>query len=833
MKSKSSMARFIASLSVLFLVLTYQPVNAQNYNYMGSWDALGVPDYLLPNGDSLSYSFLQTIWISLPEGKPVPIYNPHYIADGFDMDVFVTDTADVFVTYAHDGAAFKNVLGYYTYDLGNLPDTIVDTNITVLFPNSSQLNKGGGLLPGDKLYVGRFMPNTGIGWVILADGFVNSNVTPGRWTLYSNPDWNPEPDTSIRKHNTILKDTTNELLLIGFEDIRRDSLTSPFGGCDNDFNDVVFYVTADDFSSIDSGNYNDFPGPPGGVTTGNNGGIESNGTLAHKIADRNFQRLKNPSSVDYDNYNTLTLLSDAKIDNILGRNIANTGLIDFIPDSTVLNAKAYISTPEDLINSTNAIEVFAVDYITPQSLRVSAILATRTEDGVYEHTKPICDRLTGSELLEIDHIEVMGHWFIISKMKQPDGSIEYVSGFNTYVQDGNFEIDNHWNVLEYDVRENNYNFQVWAGNESIVRYLLTDIILLMQDYGAVTYLNTDKAPVPEVFVKKGLYESGNLILEIINNNGSSHVELFGTYTASETSPREDVFFEYSLSGDPNELVVIPTGGIFDIGLSIMNNIDPERDVVYFADGPWGLDFIPEGAVVDYYEVFPEEPVTLPPDNTYPLERDISVSGSVIDYISVYRSVFPGNVDLDCSAYNGLSFEAFGSHPVEITIVKKGIQSWADQFRKVVLLTDELQTFEIPFTEFTSTAYQQFTGEDVVSVVFSIVGNGSAAEFDLSSGNLAFIYKNAFGIEEMPATGGITVHPNPFSLHTYIGFDAEEEEGAIMRIYDVAGRMMKESSYPVQKGKNTLMLKRNNLESGMYILELTLSGKKMKTNLLIR
>ncbi len=833
MISKSYLTRLLVLLSFGFTMIASQPAKSQNYNYMGTWDALGVPDYLLPNGDSLAYAFQLAVSVALPESQPVPVYNPHYIANGFDTDVFVIDTADIFITFTDEGATFKNVLGYYTYELGNMPDTIVDTNITVLFPNASQLNKGGGLLKGDKIYVGQFMPNTGIGWVLLADGFVNGNVTPGRWTLYSNPAWNPEPDTSIRKHNVILKDTTNQLLLVGFEDIRRDSLTSPFGGCDNDFNDVVFYVTADDFNSIDTGNYNDFPGPPGGVTPGNNGGIESNGTLAHKIANRNFQRLKNPPAVNYDNPDELTLLSDIKIRRALERDFDYTGLIDYIPDSTVLNAKAYISTPLDLLNSTNAVEVFAVDYFTPNAQRISAILATRTENGVYEHTKAICDRLTGSELVEISHIQVLEHWFIMAKMKNPDGSIEYVSGFSSYNENGNFEIDNHWNVLEYEVMDDNYNFQVWAGNGSIVRYLMTDILERMKNYGNITFLNQDKAPVPEVFVKSGQYSNGNLILSIINNNQSTSLELFGTYTASETSPREDVFFEYPLSGAQDQELVIPTEGIFDIGLSLLNNIDAIRDVVYFADGPWGLDYESSGAVVEYYEVFPEDPITIPPDETYPLERDVSISGLVKDYISVYRSVYPGNVTFDCSEYNGIRFEASGLNPLELTIVKKGIQNWSEQFRTIVNITENFEYYEIPFSEFSSTLYPDFSGGDVVSVVFSVVGDGSMKDFEIKVSDLAFIFKNTFGIQEMSSDDQIAVLPNPFTETTMIRMNSEKIGTAEIRVFDVTGRIVRNESRKVDVGENNIIFNRGSLESGMYILEISLPDEKITTNLLVR
>jgi LruC domain-containing protein len=43
----------------------------------------------------------------------------------------------------------------------------------------------------------------------------------------------------------LIKDETRELLLMGFEDVNRD-----LGGCDHDFNDALFYVTANPYEAI-------------------------------------------------------------------------------------------------------------------------------------------------------------------------------------------------------------------------------------------------------------------------------------------------------------------------------------------------------------------------------------------------------------------------------------------------------------------------------------------------------------------------------------------------------------------------------------------------------
>ncbi len=60
---------------------------------------------------------------SLPKGYPVPTYNLHYISLGCDVDVQLVGEVEVWVTFVDEGAGYKNVLGFYTYDINNQSST--------------------------------------------------------------------------------------------------------------------------------------------------------------------------------------------------------------------------------------------------------------------------------------------------------------------------------------------------------------------------------------------------------------------------------------------------------------------------------------------------------------------------------------------------------------------------------------------------------------------------------------------------------------------------------------------------------------------------------------
>ena len=221
----------------------------RNYTFLGTFNSQGVPDYLELESDEIDAEFLYDVNQSLPERDPVPSAHPEYLAEGTETDVKLKEEADIWVTFVHEGAGYRNVLGFYTYDIDNPPATPDDiAELNVIFPNTSFNGSGGGLSSGDKVKIGRYEAGTGIGWFIVANGWNGSTVGDGKNIFYSNPDFNPEGDPSLKQHNVLLKDEGRNLVLLGFEDLKRDVYS------DEDFNDAVFYITASPFSAIEGDN---------------------------------------------------------------------------------------------------------------------------------------------------------------------------------------------------------------------------------------------------------------------------------------------------------------------------------------------------------------------------------------------------------------------------------------------------------------------------------------------------------------------------------------------------------------------------------------------------
>jgi LruC domain-containing protein len=226
----------------------FKSTNAVFYP-IGPYNSNGVPNYLEKTNDIIDAATLQDINATLPEYKVAPVNHPQYFISTLERNLVLNDACNVWVTFVHEGAGYRNVLGYYTYKTGNPPATpaAIDS-VHIIFPNVSFSGSGGGLASGNKVHLGIFAPGTEIGWVLIADGFRGTSITSGNWVLYSDKNLNPEADINKKEHTILLNDIGRGKFLLSFEDQRRD------GSTDNDFNDAVFYVTADPISAVSTEN---------------------------------------------------------------------------------------------------------------------------------------------------------------------------------------------------------------------------------------------------------------------------------------------------------------------------------------------------------------------------------------------------------------------------------------------------------------------------------------------------------------------------------------------------------------------------------------------------
>jgi len=200
---------------------------------------IGKPDDVAWHYNDYTADFFARINNALPEAS----INEAFLTDDSGSTISLTEEAEVFVTFIHEGAGYKNSFGYFVFDPENPPQTAAEVSEVIVFPNLSYPH----LSNGHRLSLGVFPANTHIGFFIAANGFwYDTGVKPTQVPYYySLQNLNPEADPSLRQHLVLLYDEEVSEVILGFEDLPRT-----WG--DNDFNDAVFSVKSNPEAAINS-----------------------------------------------------------------------------------------------------------------------------------------------------------------------------------------------------------------------------------------------------------------------------------------------------------------------------------------------------------------------------------------------------------------------------------------------------------------------------------------------------------------------------------------------------------------------------------------------------
>ncbi|MBU3013055.1 DUF4114 domain-containing protein [Polaribacter vadi] len=790
---------------LLILTITFVSVlQSQTYSYLGEYSNIGVPLYLESERDVVSNETLEMINKSLPENYPVPDYNPQYITAGYDTDIKLNEKADVWVTFVSEGAGFKNTLGFYTYDLDSpLTESPALQDITIIFPNASALHSGGGLQVGDKVKIGNFEAGTGIGWVLIANGWSQTTevVGWGNWRLYSNPDFNPENNEELRNHNVLLADPDNERVILGFEDLRRDY------GSDDDFNDAIFYVTASPYTAIITDNLTEVT-EDDNITSANDGGLESNGSLANLIAKRNFTREKVKN-----NYNKKE--NQEKYSRTAYKSKSNTiSLAEYLPETGMYKTEvAKVSSPEDLLDITNAKEIFSLDMYLGEK-RVSAVLATTTEGKIYDHSKIICDRLNNSSLEDIRTIQTRGHQIIASSIKRATGELEHTLSFSIKTDSDDFELFSFWNIEQYP--DGDYqNFQIWGSSFSQVFTIANHIIDTHTELNGLKSTKVDQV-LPNVFVKSGKYLNGVIELQIVNKTNETSVDFVGSIANTEVSNHQEVRETFTLTGNYNEVLKIETGVLFDIGFSLETASSLQKDALYLADGPWGLDYLEDLAEVNEFNITTEERVY--DDNNFDVDRNISLAGNVKGNINLFRHLLPGDQTLEATEFNFMNFKISNNQPVEIVIMQEDDRTWDNRLRYTIPANSDKNIMSLSFDMFKDANGTSAEIKNIKTIVFSVIGDYSTFKsFNLTIDNLSLSASNSvLSTEEFSILDESKVvnYPNPFSSTTTIVLPTTSSAVQI-KVFDLLGRVVDFKNLDTLSTNNKVSYTAPSLGTGIY------------------
>lgn len=805
------MTRLATYRIVLGLCLIGTAMQAQEYEYLGSFNGIGVPDYL-SESDQVSNELLSLIEISLPEREAVPDHHPEYIAEEVETDLLLSDSADVYVTFVWEGAGWRNVLGFYTYNIFNPPTSKPDIeDITIIFPNVSEIGSGGGLVIGNKVKIGTYPPNTGIGWVLISNGWDGQQVGDGYYTLFSEYSFNPEADPSLQHHNVLLYEPIDSIVVMGFEDIRRDE-----SNCDQDFNDAVFYVSATPNSAVITEGYNFITPSTPEVSTANQGGLESLPGLSEGVARDLYQRQISPY-VDYEipdpqraYHREETLL------------VERPQLNNFIPNLESAEVEAFTSTPEFLPAITNAESVLGVDYFRGAE-RKAAILATETYGRVYDHSKLVCDRLKGGTIQSVRKVIIDEQEFILTAILRREGYIEYVLQFSAYwINPDLLGIYKYWNPSDYPEENHYYNFQVWAVTPQLAIYAVEEILANMQDYQAL-FWNGEPPETPQVYLRSGYYRDGRLQMVLVNTEGAASVRIYGSQATHETEER--IGFDRIIPLDPEEYLVVldlSTDLQYDFQLTIQNPDDDQRDDIYLADGAWGLINREPNTVTTEKSAYQLERGALFDGQL--LERGFRVQGTTTENVTVFRMLEPAFQVQNLSDYETLSFSAKGAGKVEVILLKESIHQLDQQYRTVVELTPTGQTYHLPWSAFAGLEQDSSFLQDLKGILFQIPAcSGHDHFFELEVWDLGFgRYAEDLATYEGYETAA-RIFPNPTTTTSQLEFELPESGLVLLEVFDATGRLFWQQERNLERGIHRICLPYLELATTFHLVRVQGAG----------
>ncbi len=552
------------------------------------------------------------------------------------------------------------------------------------------------------------------------------------------------------------------------------------------------------------------------------GGLESNGRLSSLIAKRNYT-IKKERPRDY--YTKLNGLLSLELvpSNIIALGQHGATIQDLIPQH-MNGLEVKDGSPNDLIGISNATDIVAADYYQ-NSHRIASVLGIESKDGVYEHTKYICDRLGGTRLVDISFIHFGEGKLIMYELLNEANQKEYAVTIAGYEDDEGFHIENHWNISNYPAQEKYYNIQIWANSPKLLIQLLNSVTDQLREIVPIVSVNT--SAIPKLFISYGNYKNGYLNLHIINKQRVKEVLFSGKIRQAETNEIQDFSQRFELSGAKEEDIKIHTDYLYDLGFS-MFSADPIQDELFIADGTWLADNNHSGVRLTKFEVKKHKNnSSYKTTNSHIFERSIVAEAEVKDYFNISRSVNAKYKAEDFEEYNTIAFGAYGTGFARVTIVKKGIQEWVNQFSAEIELTDDWTEFELSLSDFHSNQQDHLTLGDVEMIVITLFGDGSffqpkrieVSDLRFTTSENHSTNQPTVNTTDNPSSSSqnqIIVFPNPTSISLQV---YSPTEIGYAKIINISGQFVTNSYKQNDRGVEFIV---SDLAPGLYIVVLELA-----------
>ncbi len=568
-------------------------------------------------------------------------------------------------------------------------------------------------------------------------------------------------------------------------------------------------------------------GPGGGVGGGGGGGLESK-SLGDAVAKRIFNNAINSlqGPVEYSKLAEWRKTGSRY-------QIAGVGtklqLSDILPQKLSSSVfAASVTTPLDILAITNAKEVMAVDFTSNNKAKAVAF-ATKTLGEVYDHTKSICDRLKGSELIGIQNIVIDSISLVRYDLKNNLGVNEYAISFIVGAKTGrnNYTIQSTWLNKDYMTDEVLYNVQLWAVNTGLLMDMANDVISRLKASMPLNMISS-KATLPKTYITIGKREGTNLNLAITNAQtaSSGYFEISEKANEQGVAVKRKVPFTVNANGKSN--ISLPVRDNYEASIDLYLNNKLE-DQVFMADGTWGYDYNKATTTVKDFKISNDANINAANPDNFLLFRNMTIAATSPDYVSVYKVLRGGGAAQNLTDYKTFQFTAGGEGTnLRITLVRNGIANWADQYSYTLPITKEAKEYKISLSDFKSAVSKdKLDASDLTMATFSFeIPNAKSTSFNGSISSAAFT-KEDIAYTLSLQSRDISVFPNPTNGRFTATFKSDKAADLTLRVTNSStGKLVFSKLVSAIKGENRVQVDIANI-SQMNICVLTLEGANIK------
>ncbi len=480
-------------------------------------------------------------------------------------------------------------------------------------------------------------------------------------------------------------------------------------------------------------------------------GVESNGRMATAMSKRHY--LRGQSAVCSDPSGEGVSCEKLMRDPQRSKNSATAVNLEMLfPDFESLNLQAFPSTPEHLADITNARDLIAMDHFKDGTTN-GAILLLETTEQAYEHSKTICDRVSGEFLEYVTSVRERGMTFPVAVIHKGNDQKRSFA-VTIVVADG--KVYSHLRLDEYPKFEGKevYNIQLWACSPiEMQRILKAELEKLEEVFGTLTY-DTRAKNIPDAYIMSAKKTSRNIDLRMSGVNEDKQLRLVGRYWPEENS------------GSSQALdIAVPTGtsmseelpNFIDMDAKLVDADGNVYDQIYLSDGEFSAfddSEFGDGNSSSKHDINNYCKRSMAGD-----EDDLIITGcgtlvgSIDGYGAIIRPMLGGNSPWNLNTYESVAFNYKSNVDLVMCIESKSRYGLSQNCVSVAANKD-WEDIEINLADFE--LYQEGKPailDDIVAISWNAWNPDKASgQFDVNYGIQSVLFKKTADVAATEASG---------------------------------------------------------------------------------